>query len=79
MTEKQTSQEMDNVAKVLTESDKPMLKAFADERGELEKFDAVVRKVFSVPKAEIDRREKLYQRRRKRSRGNRAKAAKVSR
>ncbi len=39
---------------------------------EFEKFDAVVRKVFSVPKAEIERREKLYQRRRKRAREKRA-------
>lgn len=39
---------------------------------EFEKFDAVVRKVFSVPRAEIERREKLYQRRRKRAKQKRA-------
>lgn len=66
--------EIDNVAKVLTELDKPMREAFAEESSELEKFDAVVRKVFSVPKAEIDRREKLYQRRRKRAKEKRTKS-----
>ena len=46
---------------------------------EFEKFDAVVRKVFSVPKVEIERREKLYQRRRKRLREKRAKTSAASR
>jgi len=42
---------------------------------EFEKFDAVVRKVFSVPRSEIERREKEYQRKRKRLREKRAKDA----
>jgi hypothetical protein len=46
---------------------------------EFEKFDAVVRKVFSVPKAEIERREKLYQRGRKRLREKRARTSPASR
>jgi hypothetical protein len=46
---------------------------------EAEKFDTVVRKVFSVPKAEIERREKLYQRRRKRARERRATVSPASR
>jgi hypothetical protein len=45
---------------------------------EFEKFDAVVRKVFAVPKTEIERREKLYQRRRKRVREKRAKTSPAS-
>lgn len=40
---------------------------------EFEKFDAVVMKVFSVPREEIVRREKEYQRKRKRLREKRAK------
>jgi len=36
------------------------------------KFDAVVRKVFSVPHDEIVKREKEYQRKRKRAKKNRA-------
>lgn len=46
---------------------------------EFDKFDAVVRKVFSVSKAEIERREKLYQKRRKRVREKRAKTSFASR
>ena len=45
---------------------------------EFEKFDAVVRKVFSVPRAEIVRREKEYQRKRKRIREKRAKTLPAS-
>lgn len=44
---------------------------------EFEKFDVVVGKVFSVPRAEILKREKEYQRKRKRLREKRAKAAKA--
>jgi hypothetical protein len=40
---------------------------------EFETFDAVVRKVFSVPHSEIVKREKEYQRKRKRLREKRAK------
>lgn len=40
---------------------------------EFEKFDAIVRKVFSVPRAEILEREKEYQRKRKRLRERRKK------
>jgi hypothetical protein len=43
---------------------------------EFDKFDAVVSKVFSVPRAEILKREKEYQRKRKRLREKRAKEAK---
>jgi hypothetical protein len=39
---------------------------------EFEKFDAVVRKVFSVPHAEIVKREKEYQRKRKLAKKKRA-------
>ena len=39
---------------------------------DFEKFDAVVRKVFSVPRAEILKREKEYQRKRKKIREKRA-------
>jgi hypothetical protein len=46
---------------------------------EFEKFDAVVGKVFSVPRAEILKREKEYQRKRKRIREKRAKASPASR
>lgn len=42
---------------------------------EFEKFDAVVRKVFAVPRAEILKREKEYQRKRKRIREKRAKTS----
>jgi hypothetical protein len=44
---------------------------------EFEKFDAVVGKVFSVPHSEIVRREKEYQRKRKRLREKRAKEKKA--
>ncbi len=44
---------------------------------EFEKFDAVVRKVFSVPHDEIVRREKEYQRKRKRAKQKRAKASEL--
>lgn len=40
------------------------------------KFDAVVRKVFSVPHDEIVKREKEYQRKRKRAKQKRAAATK---
>jgi hypothetical protein len=45
-----------------------------DTDSEFQKFDAVVRKVFSVPHSEIVKREKEYQRKRKRIRESRAKA-----
>jgi hypothetical protein len=41
---------------------------------EFEKFDAVVSKVFSVPRTEILKREKEYQRKRKRIKAQREKA-----
>jgi hypothetical protein len=46
---------------------------------EFVKFDAVVRKVFSVPRSEILKREKEYQRKRKRIREKRAKTSPASR
>ena len=46
---------------------------------EYQKFDAVVRKVFSVPHSEIVKREKEYQRKRKRIREKRAKTSPASR
>jgi hypothetical protein len=42
---------------------------------EFEKFDAIVRKVFSVPHEEIVKREKAYQRKRQRAKQKRAKTA----
>lgn len=42
---------------------------------EFDKFDAVVRKVFSVPHEEIVKREKAYQRKRQRAKQKRAKTA----
>jgi hypothetical protein len=42
---------------------------------EFEQFDAVVRKVFSVPHDEIVKREKEYKRKRKREKQKRAKTA----
>lgn len=45
---------------------------------EFDKFDAVVRKVFSVPHDEIVKREREYQRKRKRAKQKRAKVAKAS-
>jgi hypothetical protein len=49
------------------------------EKTEFEKFDAVVRKIFSVPHDEIVRREKEYQRKRKRAKQKRAKTSPASR
>ena len=46
---------------------------------EFSKFDAVVRKVFSVSHDEIVKREKAYQRKRKRAKGKRAKTSPASR
>jgi len=43
---------------------------------EFRKFDAIVGKVFSVPRAEILKREKEYQRKRKRLREKRTKETK---
>jgi hypothetical protein len=43
---------------------------------EFEKFDVIVTKVFSVPRTEIVKREKEYQRKRKRIREKRAKEIK---
>jgi hypothetical protein len=40
---------------------------------EAEEFDALVRRVFSVPHSEIVKREKEYQQRRKREKKKRAK------
>jgi len=50
----------------------------AAEPTEFAKFDAVVRKVFSVPRAEILKREREYQRKRKRIREKRAKTSPAS-
>ena len=46
---------------------------------EFEKFDATVRKVFSVSHEEIVEREKQYQKKRKRAKEKRAKASPASR
>jgi hypothetical protein len=46
---------------------------------EFARFDAVVGKVFSVPRSEIIKREKEYQRKRKRRREKRAKTSPASR
>jgi hypothetical protein len=46
---------------------------------EFDKFDAVVRKVFAVPRDEIVKREKQYQRKRKRAKQKRAKTSPASR
>lgn len=56
----------------------------SDELNEFQKFDIIVRKVFSVPHSEIVKREKEYKRKRKRIREARAKvrtlaSARVSR
>jgi hypothetical protein len=48
-------------------------------KSEFENFDETVRKVFSVPRSEILKREKEYQRKRKRIRAKRAKASPASR
>jgi hypothetical protein len=44
-----------------------------DEGSEFEKFDSIVGRVFSVPRAEILKREKEYQRKRKRLKEKREK------
>jgi hypothetical protein len=46
---------------------------------EFENFDALVRKVFAVPREEIMKREKEYQRKRKLARRKRAKTSPASR
>lgn len=46
----------------------------SDATSEFDKFDAVVRKVFSVPHSEIVKREKEYQRKRKRIKQRKLKA-----
>ena len=46
---------------------------------EFEKFDAIVRRVFSVSHDEIVKREKDYQRKRKRVKKKRAKTSPASR
>lgn len=46
---------------------------------EFQKFDAVVRKVFSVPHDEIVKREKEYKRKRKLAKKKRAKISPASR
>jgi hypothetical protein len=46
---------------------------------EFNRFDAVVRKVFAVPHDEIVKREKEYQRKRKRAKQKRAKTSPASR
>ncbi len=45
---------------------------------EFEKFDAIVSKVFSVPRSEIVKREKEYKRKRKRMKEKRAKTSPAS-
>lgn len=47
------------------------------ESSEFSKFDAVVRKVFSVSHDEIVKREKQYQQKRKRAKQKRAKSEKA--
>jgi hypothetical protein len=49
------------------------------DRTEFEKFDTLVRRVFAVPHAEIAKREKEYQQRRKRAKQKRAKTSPASR
>lgn len=51
----------------------------ADEPTEFAKFDAVVRKVFSVPHDEIVKREKQYQQKRKLEKKRGAKISPASR
>ena len=51
----------------------------ATEPSEFQKFDSVVRKVFSVPHDEIVKREKQYQQKRKRAKQKRAKTSPASR
>jgi hypothetical protein len=43
---------------------------------EFDKFDALVRRVFSVPHAEIAKREKQYKQKRKRAKKKRTQTAK---
>jgi hypothetical protein len=50
-----------------------------NESSDFAKFDALVRKVFSVPHDEIVRREKQYQQKRERARQKRAKTSPASR
>jgi hypothetical protein len=49
------------------------------EQNEFQNFDSLVRKVFSVPHSEIVKREKEYQRKRKRIREKGAKTSPASR
>jgi len=49
------------------------------DNSEFAKFDAVVRKVFSVSHDEIVKREKLYKQKRKRAKQKRAKTSPASR
>jgi len=46
---------------------------------EFANFDALVHKVFAVPREEIIKREKLYQQQRKRAKQKRAKTSPASR
>lgn len=50
-----------------------------DENPQFEKFDAVVRRVFSVSHDEIMKRERQYQQKRKRAKQKRAKISSASR
>ncbi len=56
-----------------------MVRLVMSEQTEAEKFDAVVRKVFSVSHDEIVKREKQYQQKRKRIKAKRSKASPASR
>jgi hypothetical protein len=49
------------------------------EKSEFDKFDETVRRVFSVPRSDILKREKEYQRKRKRIKDKRAKTSPASR
>ena len=55
------------------------MSANIEQRDEFDKFDEVVRKVFSVPRSEIVKREKQYQQKRKRAKEKRAKISPASR
>ncbi len=48
-------------------------------QSEFDKFDTIVRKVFSVPHDEIVKREREYQRKRRRAKQKRAKMSPASR
>jgi len=50
-----------------------------EQGSEFDKFDAIVRKVFSVPHTEIVKREKAYQQKRRRAKQKRAKISPASR